>query len=185
MKRDDDRIASAPGCCIVHQLIGDRVRRRSTLDDGSKATTREVIIILVSDPWRCASRKLKKGRENGKRRISYPTECSTVFDRGVAFTFRSHAQAYHPGGDIFALTLIFAVALYQRLCFPALFIHFYDGFPVLVKTVLIPEMLRYFFFLPRVLMGEDSETRISNFYIIYCICAERFYWLFSKQYFRQ
>ena len=50
MKRDDDRVVSAPGCCIVHQLIGDRARRRSTLDDGSRATTREVIIILVSDP---------------------------------------------------------------------------------------------------------------------------------------
>lgn len=48
MKRDDDRVVSAPGCCIVHQLIGDRAR--STLDDGSRATTREVIIILVSDP---------------------------------------------------------------------------------------------------------------------------------------
>jgi len=122
MKRDDDRVVSAPGCCIVHQLIGDRARRRSTLD-GSRATTREVIIILVSDPWWCASGKLKKGRE--KRETENPTEYSTMFDRGVAFTFRSHAQAYHPGGDIFALTFISTVALYSRLCFSTLFIHFY------------------------------------------------------------
>lgn len=36
MKRDDARIVSAPGCYIMHQLIGDRVRRRSALDDGKQ-----------------------------------------------------------------------------------------------------------------------------------------------------
>lgn len=155
MKRDDDRIASAPGCYIMHQLIGDRMRRRSTLDDGSKATICEVIIILVSDSWRCASRKLKKGRENRESHIR--RECSTVFDRGVAFTFRSHAQAYHPGGDIFVLTFIFTVALYPRLC--ALFIHFHNGFSILMKRVLIPSgnALGYFF-LSRVLIGQDSRN---------------------------
>jgi len=29
MKRDDDRVVSTPGCCTVHQLIGDRARCRS------------------------------------------------------------------------------------------------------------------------------------------------------------
>lgn len=82
-----------------------------------------------------------------------------MFDRGVAFTFRSHAQAYHPRGRYIRVnSLISAVALYQRLRFPALFIHFYRGFSVLVKMVLIPEMLRHFF-LSRVL--KDSETRES------------------------
>lgn len=180
MKRDDDRVVSAPGCYIARQLIGDRVRRRSTLDDGSKATTREVIIILVSDPWRCASRKLKKGRENGKRRISYPTEYSTVFDRGVAFTFRSHAQAYYPRGDIFALTHFCHRIIYPRLCFPRYLYIFTMDFPFWWKW-LIPEMLRYF--LSRILMREDSETRISNFYIIHCICAECFYRLFQNNVF--
>lgn len=50
VKRDDDRVVPAPGCYIEHQLIDDQARRRSLHDDGWKATTREVIIILVSDP---------------------------------------------------------------------------------------------------------------------------------------
>lgn len=155
MKRDDGRIASAPGCYIMHQLIGDRVRRRSTLDNGSKATIREVIIILVSDSWRCSSRKLKKGRENEESHIR--RECSTVFDRGVAFTFRSHAQAYHPGGDIFALTLIFTVALYI-LCSP-LFIHFHNGFSILMKMVLISSgNARAFFFTSRINRTRDLRN---------------------------
>lgn len=146
-------------------------RLSETLDDGSKATTREVIIILVSDPWRYASRKLKKGRENGKWRISYPTECSTVFDRGVAFTFRSHAQAYHPGKDIFTLALIPAVTLYPRLRVSSRCLHIlYDGFFRFGEKGLNSGNVRTFFS-SRVLMGEDSEARVNRTFTSYIAFA--------------